>query len=78
MKGKTQIFAVIAVLFLLFLSPQNSTAFNIAIASKALSQNSVSSKINSSFRLHYERVFLDGIWWIYVYDNGKIVEVYPE
>lgn len=78
MKGKTQIFAVLSILFLLFLSPLNSTAVQKTNGTKVQSQSSVSSKINSNFRLHYERVLIDGVWWIYVYDSGKLIDTYPE
>lgn len=78
MKGKTQIFAVLSILFLLFLSPLNSTAVQKTNGTKVQSQSFVSAKINSNFRLHYERVLLDGVWWIYVYDSGKLVDTYPE
>ena len=78
MKGKTQIFAVFFILFSLFLSPLNSTAVQKTTGTKAQSQSSVSSKINSNFRLHYERVLIEGVWWIYVYDSGKLVDAYPE
>ena len=78
MKGKTQIFAVITILFLLFISPQNSTAFQKATGAIVRSQSYLSGKNNSGFRLHYERILIDGIWWIYVYDNGKLIESYPE
>ena len=78
MKGKTQIFAVISILFLLFLSPQNSPASQKSTGAIVRSQSYLSGKINSGFRLHYERILIDGIWWIYVYDNGKLLESFPE
>jgi len=28
--------------------------------------------------ISYQRVFKDGIWWIYVYDGTELVDVYPE
>ncbi|MBK9333012.1 MAG: hypothetical protein IPM96_11560 [Ignavibacteria bacterium] len=26
----------------------------------------------------YERVFKDGVWWIYVYDGSVLVDFFPE
>lgn len=78
MKGKTQIFAVLAILFLLFLSPQHSTANPASKESAILLQNSNSLNNNFISYLHKERVLVDGIWWIFVYDSGKLIDAYPE
>ncbi len=65
MKGKTQIFAVITFLFLLFLSP------GISSADTQTTSNSTSSLI-------YENVDICGTGWIFVFDGGKLIDTYPE
>lgn len=78
MKGKTQIFAVLSVLFLLQFQPQNSTA---VYEKTRIEHHSVSSvlKIQTfNSTLKYQRVLVNDVWWIYVYDNGKLIETYPE
>ena len=75
MKGKTQIFAVLFFLCTIFFVPQNSSAAS-QVSGKLLTP--ASEQIIFSDELEYERILNDGIWWIYVYDNGKIVDVYPE
>ena len=26
----------------------------------------------------YEKMLIDGVWWIYVYQDGVLIEYYPE
>ncbi len=78
MKGKTKIFAVIVILFLFSLFPQNSTAFQKTNSTASTSAEFTSVKIDSVITLHYERVLIDGVWWIFVYDKGKLMESFPE
>ena len=78
MKGKTQIFAVLSILFLLFLSPENSTANQKSNGSENHLLSPVSGNFNFNFLLQYQRVLKNGVWWIYVYDGAKLVDAYPE
>jgi hypothetical protein len=78
MKGKTQIFAVLSILFLFFLQPLNSTANQKTNKSEIHSLFSASGKFSFNFLLHYQRVLKDGVWWIYVYDGAKLIDAYPE
>lgn len=78
MKGKTQIFAVLSVLFLLLFQPQNSTAIQETTRSEFHSVSSVSKIQTFNSTLHYVRVLVNDVWWIYVYDSGKLIDAYPE
>ncbi|MBK8551055.1 MAG: hypothetical protein IPL53_08370 [Ignavibacteria bacterium] len=78
MKGETLFFAVLIVLFLSFISPDRSTANPAAIAAK---NNSLSSGkvLNSHVRsVIFQRVLIDGVWWILVFDSGKLINAFPE
>ncbi len=78
MKGKTQIFAVLSVLFLLQLQPQNSTAVQEKTRIEHYSVSSVLKIQTFNSTLKYQRVLVNDVWWIYVYDNGKLIETFPE
>lgn len=44
------------------------------------SDQSITTNTNTFLKIgyKYERVLKDGIWYIYVYDNGVLIDVYPE
>ncbi len=77
MKGITQSIAILVILCFLILAP---TGFSKTEKSE-LSYNSlslISGFESSAVTLDYKRVLINGVWWIYVYDNGKLIDVYPE
>lgn len=76
MKAQTFILAVIIFLLTIsFLQGNSEAALNIERQSQSL-------QINSDLTLKgdytYERVFKNGVWWIYVYDGEILIEFYPE
>ena len=75
---KAQNLIITALFFLLTISflPGNSES-----AVKNNEQSKKEQTISASsekFTLTYERVFKDGIWWIFVYDGGVLIACYPE
>lgn len=74
MKAQTFILTVLFFLLTVSFLPGNSTA----ASSNERQSNYGLTNIVSNADYTYERVFKDGIWYIYVYDNGVLVDVYPE
>ncbi|MDZ4713232.1 MAG: hypothetical protein SGI89_13030 [bacterium] len=47
-----------------------STESNSAAATKEVNQ--------IIFNVTYERILINGQWWIFVYEDGKLINQYPE
>ena len=77
MKNKLFFLKIYAVVILFILPGINLKTGSVEsqFILRASSENSI--KYDTS-DLTYERVFKDGIWWIYVYDNLVLVHVYEE
>jgi hypothetical protein len=75
MKDKFSLVLVTILLLLasFFLKPNTINAENINFNLNALKLNSFSD-LNTT----YQRVEIDGKWWIFVYDGEKLIDVYPE
>ena len=74
MKAQTFILTVLFFLLTISFLPGNSTA----ALSNAGQTNYELTKSSFKGDYTYERVFKDGIWWIYVYDGGVLIAVFPE
>jgi uncharacterized membrane protein len=74
MKAHTR-FIILIIFFISFVfSFTNSSAIEKTVSSFTM----VTSPQIEMQGLTYQRVFKDGIWWIYVYDGTELVDVYPE
>ncbi|HMS33759.1 MAG TPA: hypothetical protein PKC91_06705 [Ignavibacteria bacterium] len=74
MKAQTFILTVLILLFTISFLPGNTPAAEIS-AGKTKNELTIKS---ANFNVRYERVFKDGIWYIYVYDGDKLIDVFPE
>ena len=55
----------------------------LSAGSFSFCSNDASATVTTSLSVEgddyeYVRVFQDGIWWIYVYDGGDLIDAYPE
>lgn len=39
---------------------------------------SIGNSTNHILEIEYVRVNVNGVWWVYVYDNGILVDVYVD
>lgn len=73
MKIKIFLTALFTVLVLTFsfgnfsLSPNDTQAASTSVTS-----------VLDKTDIEYVYVFENGVWWIYVYDGGNLIDVYPE
>ena len=72
MKIKNFVIALITFLVLTF----SFGNFSVSPNDVQAATTSVSSVEDNDYT--YERVYIDGIWWIYVYDGGDLIAVYPD
>lgn len=75
MKSPIIIFTILA---LSIFSLSDSLASSKQEVNSRLEVKNYSSYTASISGLTYVRVFQDGIWWIYVYDGSKLIDVFPE
>ena len=74
---KTQIrFKLILIVF--FISFVFSFTNSFAVGKTFTSSVVVTALQIENQGITHQRVFKDGIWWIYVYDGTELVDVYPE
>lgn len=53
--------------------------FAIFFAGPVSSHATVTTQVNEIiFQVTYQRILIDGQWWIFVYEDGKLVNQYPE
>lgn len=77
MKNKIIVFAILIIVFItsiqVFTTPnaKSNTVFTTE-------RKKVTPGSSFTGHLTYVRVYKDGIWYIYVYDGGELVDVYPE
>lgn len=74
MKAQTFIAAVLIVLSSIHFLPVNK----IEAQSDSIQKFTGNTITDFNRGYNYERVLKDGIWYIYVYDNGTLVDIYPE
>jgi len=65
---------------LLFITLPISLAINFLTVDKTFAKHTIANKITTEVKSYtYVRVFVDGKWWIYVYDeDGRLIDVYPD
>jgi hypothetical protein len=64
-------FLVLFLLFCCFLPGVSYSNYNTQVSSF------IHKYENNEYR--YEKVLIEGIWWVYVYDaDGKLVDIYPD
>ena len=73
MKIKKVLTALVTIFVLTFSFGNFSLSPNDAQATPS----SVSSVVDKADDLEYVYVFENGEWWVYVYDGGNLIDVYP-
>jgi hypothetical protein len=71
---KIKLFVIAAITFLVFLFSFGN--FSVKPNDVFAASTSIISVQGGDYE--YVRVFQDGIWWIYVYDGGDLIDAYPE
>lgn len=69
----------VLLVILIFLSAMTYSVAGVSAPDTSAKKMSLLNSEVICFTYTYERVFKDGIWWIYVYDeDGHLVNIYPD